>query len=193
MRHGQNLSCRALGVVQPKKTLVMISASFSVVLTRCSEIGSCTRNRKHVSAWTRRCPSFAEEPLLTAMRSASRAPLTRSIVLAARPHSIDSDSVELVLGGPCRRLAHSIKKELPLDPRQLDFCSSETLRAERRIAESAEPQLLPIVIRTFHDERPFSSVCNETENVSDFFSSPRAPACDKFGKSCNVTGTTNFH
>ena len=116
----------------------MISASFSVVPTRCSEIGSCARNRKHVSAWTRRCPSFADEPLCTAKRNASlstypsqgtgfrrqasSAPLTRSIALAARPHSTDSDSVELVLCGPCRRVARSIKKELPPDPVSLILC-----------------------------------------------------------------------
>ena len=64
--------------------------------------------------------------------------------MAARLHSFDSDSVELVLCGPCKRLAHSIKKELPLGPRQLDFVPSETSRAGRRIAEGAEPQLLPV-------------------------------------------------
>ena len=61
----------ALGDVTAERTLVMISASFAVVLTRCSEIGNRVKKRKHVSAWTRRCPSFADEPLPTAMRSAS--------------------------------------------------------------------------------------------------------------------------
>ena len=53
-----------------ERTLVMMSASFSVVLTRCIEIGCCAKKRKQVSAWTRRYPSFPDEPLLTAMRSA---------------------------------------------------------------------------------------------------------------------------
>ena len=55
------------------RTLVMMSASFSVVLTRCSETGSCARNRKHVSAWTRRCPSLA-----SAHRHAQRIVVSRN-------------------------------------------------------------------------------------------------------------------
>ena len=84
----------------------MMSASFSVVLTVRRVIGSCARKRKT------RLRADTEMPELCW----SSASLTRSIALAARPHSIDSASVELVLCGPCRRLAHSIKKEVPLDP-----------------------------------------------------------------------------
>ena len=145
----------------------MMSASFSAVSTRCSELGSCNRKRKHVSAWTRSCPSFADEPLCTAKRNASfstypsqgtgfrrqasSAPLTRSIALAARPHSIDSDSVELVLCGPCRRLAHSIKKELPLDPVSLTLYPPK-----HRVPNDASQKVLSLSSSqsSFHDERP---------------------------------------
>ena len=53
----QSSRCRVV-----ERAFVMVSASFSVVSTLCSEIRSCARNRKHISAWTRRCPSLADEP-----------------------------------------------------------------------------------------------------------------------------------
>ena len=60
--------------------------------------------------------------------------MTRSIALAALLHSIDSNSVELVLWGPCRRPAHSIKKELPLDPVSL------TLYPPKHLVPNDAPQ-----------------------------------------------------
>ena len=54
--------CRVLDVVSLKEPLSWCLVSFSVVSTVCSEIGRCARNRKHISAWTRRCPSLADEP-----------------------------------------------------------------------------------------------------------------------------------
>ena len=48
--------------------------------------------------------------------------------------------------------------------RQLDFVSSEKPRAERRIAGSAEPQLIPIVTRTFM-MRDHSAVCATTPRM----------------------------
>ena len=118
------------------RTLVMMSASFSVVLTLCSVIGKLRQETKSTSlrghgdaraslknlcsppCVAHRCPRSHHRTLVSKLQ-ASSAPLTRSMTFAARPHSIDPASVELVLFGPCRRLAHSIKKELPLDPVKL--------------------------------------------------------------------------
>ena len=92
-------------------------------------------NRKHISAWTRRCPSLADEPqplrgaehFLSELplqrtgtkRHASQMLLKRSVALATRRHSMASALAELVLSGPCRRHANSVKKELLLDPEGL--------------------------------------------------------------------------
>ena len=158
----QSFRCRTA-----ERTLVMMSASCSVVLTLCSVIGRFARKRKrHGDA---RALLMSSSPLPSAARhprshhkgtgfkrQASSAPSTRSMALAARPHSIDSASVELVLCSPCRRLGYSIKKELPLDPVILTFVSPKASRAKRRIAEGAESQLLPIVICALQCERPCS-------------------------------------
>ena len=70
-----------------------------------------------------------------------------------------------LLCGPCGLLAHSTRKEAPLDPESL-ILNPPTHRV---------PHIFPVVVSACHDERPFSRVCNKTKNVFDFFSSPLAP------------------
>ena len=121
-------------------------------------------------------------------RHASQMLLKRSVALAARRHSMASALAELVLSGPCRRHANSVKKELLLDPASLILHPPKHRvpnDAPQKLLSRKSAQSSPALFIT--RDHSGQSV-QQTKNLFDFFSSPLAPPSDKSCKPFSSMG-----